>query len=101
MDSPIVSRPGGCNGVDARMMSQFSRRLVQYYMALRLSAGAAMLFLPFETPEPRTPIVRAAETTGPAGFDRREVIVHSGKINVVTLPVGLERAPDQPPIWLN
>jgi hypothetical protein len=82
-------------------MSQLSRWLIQYYTALRLSAGAAMMFLPFETPEPRVPIVRAAETTGPAGFDRRETIVQAGRISVVTLPLTTQRTSDQPSIGLN
>jgi hypothetical protein len=78
-----------------------SRRLIQYYTALRLSAGSAMLYLPFETPEPRVPVVRSAETSGPDGFDRREVIVHGGRISVVTLPLTPQRASDQPQIGLN
>lgn len=82
-------------------MSQLSRRLIQYYTALRLSAGAAMLYLPFETPEPRAPVVRSAETSGPSGFDRREVIVQSGRVSVVTLPLSSQRASDQPRIGLN
>ena len=82
-------------------MTQMSRWLIQYYTALRLSAGAAMLYLPFETPEPRVPVVRAAETTGPDGFDRREVIVRAGRISVVTMPLSSQRAPDQPPFGLN
>ncbi|MEX1159000.1 MAG: hypothetical protein WEC79_08745, partial [Thermomicrobiales bacterium] len=64
-------------------MTLISRRLVEYCTALRLSAGAATLFLPFEAPSPRAPIVRAAETRGPAGFDRREVIVMAGRVSVV------------------
>ncbi len=83
------------------MTTRLSRRLVQYYTALRLSAGAAVMYLPFETPRPRAPIVRAAETDGPAGFDRREVIVESGRISVVTLPLGAQRAAVQPPFGLN
>lgn len=82
-------------------MSQLSRRLIQYYTALRLSAGAAMLYLPFETPEPRAPVVRSAETSGPSGFDRREVIVQSGRVSVVTLPLSSQRASDHPRIGLN
>jgi hypothetical protein len=88
-------------GVGTQVISQMSRRLVQYYTALRLSAGAAMLYLPFETPEPRVPVVRAAETCGPDGFDRREVIVHAGRVSVVTLPLSPQRASDQPQIGLN
>lgn len=97
---PIFSQSHGY-GVGAEVMSRFSRTLVQYYTALRLSAGAAMLVLPFETPSPRVPIVRAADTVGPAGFDRREVIVQSGRICVVTLPLTPQRASSQPPIGLN
>jgi hypothetical protein len=82
-------------------MLRLSRWLIQYYTALRLSAGAAMLFLPFETPEQQAPVVRAAETTGPGGFDRRETIVRSGRVSVVTLPMSSQRAPGQPPIGLN
>lgn len=83
------------------MKPKLSHRLVQYYTALRLSAGAAILVLPFETPSPRVPIVRAADTVGPAGFDRREVIVASGRISVVTLPLASQRASVQPPFGLN
>jgi hypothetical protein len=83
------------------VISQLSRRLIQYYTALRLSAGAAMLYLPFETPEPRVPVVRAAETSGPEGFDRREVIVQAGQVSVVTLPLSTQRTSGQPRIWLN
>ncbi len=82
-------------------MTRWSRWLIQYYTALRLSAGAAMLFLPFETPEQRAPIVRAAETSGPAGFDRRETIVQAGMVSVVTLPLSSQRAPGQSTIGLN
>jgi hypothetical protein len=87
--------------VHTQVISQLSRRLIQYYTALRLSAGAAMLFLPFETPEPRVPVVRTAETTGPDGFDRREVIIHAGRVSVVTLPLAPQRASDHPRIGLN
>lgn len=82
-------------------MPAVARRLVQYYTALRISAGAAMVYLPFDTPRPRVPIVRAAETLGPAGFDRREVIVQAGRISVVTLPLTPQQAPVQPPFGLN
>ena len=88
-------------GVDIPMMALLSRRLVQYYTALRLSAGAATLFLPFEAPSPRAPVVRAAETLGAAGFDRREVIVSGGRVSVVTLPWSLRHTRNQPPFEPN
>jgi hypothetical protein len=78
-----------------------ARYLVQYYTALRLSAGAAIVVLPFDTPQPRVPIVRAADMTGASGFDRREIIVQAGRISVVTLPHETERAPAQPTFRLN
>jgi hypothetical protein len=84
-----------------QVMSPFARRLIQYYTALRLSAGAAMLFLPFEAPTPRAPIVRAADTAGPSGFDRREVIHQAGRVSVVTLPLAQQQASNQPPFGLN
>jgi hypothetical protein len=99
--SADVRQPTRGFGVEKKVISQMSRRLIQYYTALRLSAGAAMLYLPFETPEPRVPVVRSAETSGPDGFDRREVIVHGGRISVVTLPLAPQRASDQPQIGLN
>ncbi len=83
------------------MTTRLARYLVQYYTALRLSAGAALMFLPFETPNLRAPIVRAAQTDGPVGFDRREVIVTSGRVSVVTLPLTPRGASAQPPFWLN
>ncbi|HEX5167318.1 MAG TPA: hypothetical protein VFV93_18060 [Thermomicrobiales bacterium] len=83
------------------MRSRVSRCLVQYYTALRLSAGAAMLLLPFEAPEPRTPVVRASDMTGPSGFDRREMIVQAGRVSIVTMPHETERAPAQPAFRLN
>ena len=91
----------GCSGVNQVVMTQISRRLVEYYTALRLSAGAATLFLPFEAPGPRAPIVRAAETGGPAGFDRREVIMTAGRVSVVTLPFTARQRHGQPPFGLN
>lgn len=69
------------------MIAQFSRMLVQYYTALRLSAGAALLVFPFETPGTRPPIVRSSETEGPSGFDRREVIQTADRVSVVTMPL--------------
>lgn len=83
------------------MRSRVSRYLVQYYTALRLSAGAALLLLPFDPPQQRAPIVRAANMTGPSGFDRREIIIQAGRISVVTLPQESERAPAQPAFRLN
>jgi len=70
-------------------------------MALRLSAGAALMFLPFEGPADRAPIVRHAAMTGPGGFDRREVIVRAGRVDVVTLPMSSPRASTDPTIGLN
>jgi hypothetical protein len=81
--------------------SGLSRRLVQYYTALRLSAGAALLFLPDELPTDRAPIVRQSSMSGPGGFDRREIIVRAGKVGVVTLPLSSPRASSEPTIGLN
>jgi hypothetical protein len=81
--------------------SRLSRRLVQYYTALRLSAGAALLFLPYEPPAERAPIVRQSSMSGPGGFDRREVIERAGRVSVVTLPLSSPRAPSEPTIGLN
>ena len=88
-------------GDNVQVLSRLSRWLVRYYTALRLSAGAALLFLPFEAPSQRAPVVRAAVTDGPAGFDRREIIVHSGRVSVVTLPLSSQRASIQSEIGLN
>ena len=60
-----------------------------------------MLLLPFDTPQPRAPIVRAADMTGPSGFDRREIIVQAGRVSIVTMPHETERAPAQPTYRLN
>lgn len=89
------------NEVEASMLAQFSRTLVQYYTALRLSAGAALSVFPFETPVSRAPIVRAAETTGPAGFDRREIIVVADRVSVVTMPLNPPQKPGAPQFNLN
>lgn len=83
------------------MTARFSRWLLRYYTAVRLSAGAAMLYLPFETPNPRAPIVREADTDGPSGFDRREVVIVAGRVSVVTLPLASQQPSVQLPYGLN
>ena len=68
------------------MLARVGRSMVRYYAAMRISAGAAVTLLPVDPPRDRTPIVRASDNELPDGFDRREVIVRSGRRYVVTLP---------------
>lgn len=59
--------------------------VVRYYAAIRLSAGAATALLPLDLRPERPPIVRASQTQLPDGFDRREVIMRSGRPLVITV----------------
>ncbi|MDQ4044052.1 MAG: hypothetical protein M3173_01185 [Chloroflexota bacterium] len=68
-------------------MRELSRSLVRYYVALRLSAGAATAFLPVELPRDREPIVRTSRTPLVGGMDPRELIERSGSIDAITIPL--------------
>jgi hypothetical protein len=67
------------------MLSKVGCTVVRYYMAIRISAGAAVVWLPDNFPPDRTPIVRTSDHALPDGFDRREIIIRSGRQYVVTL----------------
>ena len=69
-------------------MQRLSRSLVRYYVALRLSAGAATSLLPFELPRERDAIVRTSRTPLVGGLDPREVIPRSnGLQDIITIPL--------------
>jgi hypothetical protein len=60
-----------------------------------------LLFLPFDPPAERVPIVRQSSMIAPGGFDRREVIERAGRVSIVTLPLSSPRAQSEPTIGLN
>lgn len=67
------------------MVARLSKSLVGYYVALRISAGAATAWLPVEPRVDPSPIVRASTRTMVGGFDIREVVETAGRLHVVTL----------------
>lgn len=68
-------------------MRGLSRSLVWYYVALRLSTGAATAVLPIELPRDRDAIVRTSRTQRVGAMDPREMISRGGDIAVVTMPL--------------
>jgi hypothetical protein len=70
------------------MTLRLSRALVQYYVALRLSAAAATERWPLE-PKPAPPaVMRLAQVELDDDFDPRERFSSSTMQGVVTLPAG-------------
>lgn len=68
------------------MTRRARQALIRYYVAVKLSAGAALRVLPIgELPEP-IPIVRSDALRHASGFDRRELVERDGTLHVVTLP---------------
>jgi hypothetical protein len=64
-----------------------ARSVVEYYVALRISAGAATAYWPLSHPREPQPIVRVAQAANPIGFDPREVFAAAdGGLCVITLP---------------
>jgi hypothetical protein len=71
-----------------RLGTRLSRALVQYYVALRLSAAAATEHWPLE-PKPEPPaIVRVSPAACIEEFDPRECYRGPEITGVVTLPTG-------------
>jgi hypothetical protein len=68
------------------MFSKVGQSLVRYYAAVRISAVAAVTWLPDDLPRDRIPIIRTSDHELPDGFDRREIILRAGRQYVVTLP---------------
>lgn len=68
-------------------MRELSRSLVRYYVALRLSAGAATAFLPVEPPRDREAIVRISRTPRVGGMDPRELINRHDGVDAITVPL--------------
>lgn len=71
-----------------RFGDRLSRALVQYYVALRVSASAATERWPLEPIAQPPAIVRLRHTEQLDGFDAREVWTTESAVGVVTLPVG-------------
>jgi hypothetical protein len=93
-DTMSVARP---NPTLARTaLNRAATTLVRYYAALQLSAGAATEVLPIELQPDRPPIVRSSHTALPGGFDRREIIVRSGRSLVITVDVARAQHRDSP-----
>jgi hypothetical protein len=77
------------------MISQLSRALVGYYVALRISAGAVTTWLPFEPRADPSPIVRASRQQFQGGFDIREIVGSPSRPHVVTLPASFDSQPER------
>lgn len=75
--------------------------LVQYYAALRLSAGAATTLLPPDVRAQPAPIVRSARVELYDGFDRREIIIQSGRPHVITIDLVSATQHDPPACYPN
>jgi hypothetical protein len=66
---------------------KLARSVVEYYVALRISASAATAYWPMAHPREPQPIVRVAQAAHPAGFDPRELFTAAdGGVCVITLP---------------
>lgn len=64
-----------------------ARVTLRYYLALKLTAGAATLRLPFERQPAPMPIVRVTRDDVIAGFDPQELYAGAnGDTGIVTLP---------------
>jgi hypothetical protein len=64
-----------------------ARSVLEYYVALRISASAATAYWSFSRPREPQPIVRVAEAVRLDGFDPREVFAApDGGVCVITLP---------------
>lgn len=60
--------------------------LIRYLMALRLSAGVALTYLPWDLDSPPHPVVRTIRQPMVGQFDPREVVSVGSAAGVVTLP---------------
>ncbi len=68
-------------------MRTLSSALVRYYVALRLSSGAATALLPFDVPQEREAIVRTSKPALSGGMDPRELIRREDLLDVITIPL--------------
>ena len=69
------------------MGSRLARSVVEYYVALRISASAATAYWPLSQPREPQPIVRVAQAISATSFDPREAFTASdGGVCVITLP---------------
>ena len=62
------------------------RSIVQYYVALKLSAGAVAPMFDVHLQESPAPIVRSYRQPGDVNWDAREVVMLGTQSAIVTLP---------------
>jgi hypothetical protein len=76
--------------------------MVEYYVALRISASAATAYWPLSHPREPQPVVRVAHAIRLAGFDPREAYTAAdGGVRVITLPQGTTTECGAPAFSLN
>jgi hypothetical protein len=80
------------NKVAVELRTTLRRSIVQYYVALKLSAGAVAPMFDLHLEDQPAPIVRRYRQPGYAHWDAREVVSMGATSAIVTLPIDQSRS---------